>query len=379
MATAAQIEANRRNSQRSTGPKTDGGKARVRRNALKHGMAALTIMPVLPQEDPKQLEERTQEWISDVDPQNAIERDLAAQAARLSLAIERAERIEAAHLARRVRKAARERTQELNPRWLEAIQEHGRRLLYIAGPEEVKVERQPLWDNDPRLLVSKLEATAEGCRWLLERWAEFRILLNRRSQWEVPVLLRFVRLQGKQVVESAYDPALNSIFLAWDVLVPKYATVEWQKFREERPPSDPAFNHRLRWREIVARPSDAAEAWGVLTAIVEKHEGRLKELLARNEAIEAAEDPTWADRAALDCSPAFERHRRYQSAKTRELLRTLEALRRMRNAERGMGKGRWQMANATWQMAEDIWRLTEGRWRMTTARWVAAMKGKAAS
>src|SRR5208337_3510664 len=49
VATAAQIEANRRNAQRSTGPKTDEGKARVRRNALKHGMAALTIMPVLPQ------------------------------------------------------------------------------------------------------------------------------------------------------------------------------------------------------------------------------------------------------------------------------------------------------------------------------------------
>ncbi|MGB2610780.1 MAG: hypothetical protein WBC80_17530, partial [Isosphaeraceae bacterium] len=49
MATAAQIEANRRNAQRSTGPKTDEGKDRVRRNAFKHGMTARTIMPVLPQ------------------------------------------------------------------------------------------------------------------------------------------------------------------------------------------------------------------------------------------------------------------------------------------------------------------------------------------
>jgi len=49
MATAAQIEANRRNAQRSTGPKSDEGKDRVRRNALKHGMAARTVMPVLPQ------------------------------------------------------------------------------------------------------------------------------------------------------------------------------------------------------------------------------------------------------------------------------------------------------------------------------------------
>ncbi len=97
MATAAQIDANRRNAQRSTGPKTDEGKACVRRNAFKHGMTTRTIMPVLPQEDSRQLEERTQEWVSDVQPQNAIERELVNQTARLSLAIERGERIETAH------------------------------------------------------------------------------------------------------------------------------------------------------------------------------------------------------------------------------------------------------------------------------------------
>jgi hypothetical protein len=242
-------------------------------------------------------------------------------------------------MARRVRMAARMRTQKLSARRLEEVLELGRRLLYVAGPEEVKVERQPLWADNPRLLVSKLEATTEGCRWLLECWTEFGTLLDRRSQWEVPVLLRFVRLQGKQVVESVYDPTLNSIFLAWDVLVPKYAKEEWENFREERPPSDPAFIHRLRWREVAARPSDPAEAWAVLYAIVAEHVGRLEELLAQNQAIEAIEDPPWAARAALDCSPAFERHRRYQSAKTRELLRTLETLRRMRNAEFGLRNG----------------------------------------
>src|SRR5271157_6665797 len=96
MATAAQIEANRRNAQRSTGPKTDDGKARVGRNALKHGMAALTLMPSLPQEVPQQLEERTDRYTNDLQPRNAVEYDLAAQAARLALAIERAERIETA-------------------------------------------------------------------------------------------------------------------------------------------------------------------------------------------------------------------------------------------------------------------------------------------
>ena len=58
MATAAQIEANLLNAQKSTGPRTDEGKARARLNALKHGMSARTFIPVPPHEDPKQLEER---------------------------------------------------------------------------------------------------------------------------------------------------------------------------------------------------------------------------------------------------------------------------------------------------------------------------------
>jgi hypothetical protein len=40
MSTAAQIAANRINAQRSTGPRTDDGKAKTRQNALRHGLCA---------------------------------------------------------------------------------------------------------------------------------------------------------------------------------------------------------------------------------------------------------------------------------------------------------------------------------------------------
>jgi len=40
MATKAQIDANRQNSKKSTGPKTAAGKAAVSQNAVKHGLFA---------------------------------------------------------------------------------------------------------------------------------------------------------------------------------------------------------------------------------------------------------------------------------------------------------------------------------------------------
>jgi len=44
MATQAQIDANRRNAQKSTGPRTDAGKAAVRQNALRHGLCSTMVL-----------------------------------------------------------------------------------------------------------------------------------------------------------------------------------------------------------------------------------------------------------------------------------------------------------------------------------------------
>jgi hypothetical protein len=69
------------------------------------------------------------EWLDDVQPRNAIERDLTAQAARLTLDIERAERIGMSHLAHRVLLAARLRTRKLSARRRKQVHELSRRLL----------------------------------------------------------------------------------------------------------------------------------------------------------------------------------------------------------------------------------------------------------
>jgi hypothetical protein len=55
MATIKQIEANRRNSLKSTGPTTPEGKAAIRLNALRHGLRARTV--VLPGEQPEEFQQ----------------------------------------------------------------------------------------------------------------------------------------------------------------------------------------------------------------------------------------------------------------------------------------------------------------------------------
>ena len=71
MATPAQIAANRRNAQHSTGPRTPEGKARVRLNSLVHGLRAQDI--ILPNEDPAAFSELRQAFFDQFAPQDALE------------------------------------------------------------------------------------------------------------------------------------------------------------------------------------------------------------------------------------------------------------------------------------------------------------------
>jgi len=194
-------------------------------------------------------------------------------------------------------------------------------------------------DDEPAVIVRRLEESAEGCRWLLERWAELLNILDRKASWTDPEMLRFIGLQGKHSMEAVFDPKLNSIFLAFNALGRRFGQEYWESLRDKIPASEHGFICLKPWREIGPRPRDKTEALTLIRSVIEQHVGRLQELLAEHEEIEAEEAAERCDRAALDCSPAFERHRRYQSTRNRELLRTLETFRK--NAECGIRNGEW--------------------------------------
>src|SRR5262249_5457681 len=94
MSSIRQIEANRRNAFKSTGPTTAEGKQRSRSNAVRHGLTAETVIGVL--EDSEDYEAFEAAVISDYDAQTAVERELVLRLASILWRLRRATSIESA-------------------------------------------------------------------------------------------------------------------------------------------------------------------------------------------------------------------------------------------------------------------------------------------
>ena len=92
MTTFKQIEANRRNARRSTGPVTEDGKLQSRRNAVRHGLTAETVIGALEDADDYRAFEAA--LIADYDAQSAVERELVLRLASLLWRIRRATTME---------------------------------------------------------------------------------------------------------------------------------------------------------------------------------------------------------------------------------------------------------------------------------------------
>ena len=92
MTSFKQIEANRRNARRSTGPSSEDGKQRSRCNAVRHGLTAETVIGTLEDADDYRAFEAA--IIADYDAQSAVERELVLRLASLLWRLRRATTME---------------------------------------------------------------------------------------------------------------------------------------------------------------------------------------------------------------------------------------------------------------------------------------------
>ena len=97
MTTNAQIKANGKNAKKSTGPRSEEGKARSAKNALKHGLLARNT--VLPGEDPAEFDRQLAALEADIQPANPLEFELVRQIADAQWRMRRLTRLETGFLA----------------------------------------------------------------------------------------------------------------------------------------------------------------------------------------------------------------------------------------------------------------------------------------
>jgi len=92
MTSFRQIEANRRNALKSTGPSSEEGKQQSRRNAVRHGLTAETVIGAL--EDAEDYKAFEAAIIADYDAESAVERELVLRLASLLWRLRRATTME---------------------------------------------------------------------------------------------------------------------------------------------------------------------------------------------------------------------------------------------------------------------------------------------
>ncbi|MBX6314268.1 MAG: hypothetical protein IRY99_15350, partial [Isosphaeraceae bacterium] len=160
-ATEAQIAANRLNALRSCGPKTEEGKARSRRNAMKHGLAGEGVC--LPPDLEAERQARLAAYQEDLRPANAIERALVERMATADVRLGRCVAIDEAELRRQAERAGR-------------CWDEDRR-----AEVEVLAERLP---KNPARVVAQLQQSAPGAAWLLERWQGLDRALEKNGGWD---------------------------------------------------------------------------------------------------------------------------------------------------------------------------------------------------
>ena len=150
-ASEAQIAANRKNSLKSTGPKTPEGKDRSRRNAWKHGLACKGDS--VPEAGARAVDDRLYVLAADLRPRSPMGMVLLQAVAVYSVRMERASRQESDALAIHVRHAVDDFDHE-------RLDEADRLYDTLA--------------DGPSIGIRRLRRTPEGVERLLKGWQELR-------------------------------------------------------------------------------------------------------------------------------------------------------------------------------------------------------------
>ena len=125
--------------------------------------------------------------------------------------------------------------------------------------------------EDPQRLVGRLQTTAGGCQWMLDRWAELRSILEEGLNWQSADKLKAVRLLGRHPIEAVDDRNVLMIFVACQTIESRTSVPIPEIWIELRRFERKAYAQRLIGRGIEQlRPKDASAARQALYAVIDR-------------------------------------------------------------------------------------------------------------
>ncbi len=343
----AKLAANRRNAQKSTGPRTDEGKEKAKMNATKHGLRAETLIVL--EEDPQVLDDRRAAWRDCLLPGDDVEERLVESAVVHTWMQDRARRAQASRINANITNYGVDQDQTTE----EEVVALGRRLFkdrlgplvsYPTGANSIGTYQcrsattsYAGQRDDPDVpidLVLRLQSTLLGCEWLLAEWARLKTILDQGQPWVASDKLKAVRLLGKQPFDAIDDKDVAMMFLASFVLKGhSRARWDWEISMEMNSEEIDTFRKNAATRQLDSLiPSDTTKAREALLEIIERVTQRLTTRADAHRERARVMAVLATDFLAFDDSPGGERLRRYDLASGRGLSRALDDLRKHRHS-----------------------------------------------
>ncbi len=308
LTTEQRSEINRRNGQKSQGPKTDEGKARSRRNATKHGLRAEVL--AMPTEDASVIAARAQAWNEYYQPASPAAQHLVNECVRATIMSDRCHKYHDAALAKHVAES---------------------RFRQICE-DDIEVEQLVAQlAADPANTVAALRRFGAGCRYLIGRWEHLGRVLVKRGCWAPPERDEAIRLQGA----PAETATIKNHEIAWLTRLycvvalnttPQEKLIEWMMDAKNHPQG--------LWSSYSTEvyPTMAEGRESLKELVVEKLTWLRAWLENISKAFENASDASVADRAMiLQDEPSAKLFLRYlaESRSTfhrsfKELVKTLD-------------------------------------------------------
>ena len=202
MSSLKQIEANRRNALKSTGPTTPEGKRRSRCNAVRHGLTAETVIAAL--EDWEDYQAFEAAVISDYDAESAVERELVLRLASVLWRLRRATGIETALFESVTEESSKHERRPSRESPGEAADLAERNRLFLGAVQESDAaEGYELSSEAKRDIADCFLRLADLPTSALDRLSRYEHMLWRQAR-QIISTLESLRRRNRQPVRSTF-------------------------------------------------------------------------------------------------------------------------------------------------------------------------------